>query len=106
MDLKEFVKKSINEVDKALYEISEENTDYKYNYWINENWQKSLDFEVQVYIENSGSKNWEAGINVAWIKIWADWKASSKNYNLSKIKFSIVKNSKIEEKLKPVSVKN
>lgn len=91
MELKEFIKNSLIQIDKALDEASAEFDWYNYKYWPNSTWSKSIDFNIQVYVSDTATTNWETGINVAWLKLGASWESNNTNYNLSKLNFSVIR---------------
>ena len=91
MDLKTFVREALLQIDSALEETSKEFTKYSYKYWKNAWWNPTIDFEVQVYASEWAWSEWEAWINVAFLKAWSHWERHNESHELSKISFSVVR---------------
>lgn len=99
MDLKTFIKESLTQIDEALNETSKKFEKYNYKFWKNSWWNKTIDFDIQVYASEWTDTNWQIWINVAWIKVWANWESTKTNYELSKISFSIIRENTLEQEL-------
>ena len=106
MELKDFIKQALLDIDKWLKEASEdlweEKKKYDYKFWKNISWNSTIDFEVQVFAskKNNSDIKWKVGIPTFWLWVSAKWWTESDSHELSKISFSVVRENTLEEDYK------
>lgn len=99
MDLKQFVKTALIQIDEALEETTKNSTKHFYTYWKNISWNETIDFEVQVYASDEWWVSGGLWINVAWINIWTKWEIANKNHEQSTIKFNVLRKNTPEQEV-------
>lgn len=87
MELKDFIKNTINDIRWALKELQEENNTYYLIASSNEksDWNGSILFDLSVTTETKEISWWKAGIKILELNKW--WE--NFNSNVSKIKFEV-----------------
>lgn len=105
MDLKDFIKQALIDIDKGLQEASdeiwEEERKYNYKFWKNISGNSTIDFEVQVFAseKNDSDVNWKIGIPTFWLWVSAKWWKETDSHELSKISFSVVRENTLDQEL-------
>lgn len=94
MELKEFVKNVLVDLNQALEEVKGE-TWYTYDFW--EKWEKHINFEINIAVEEWKTLEAGAKLKVLWMWLWTDWKSSDKINNSHKISFSLTEKWKFEK---------
>ena len=95
MELKDFIKKVILDIEKARTEInSETKKEYTYSKSMSADSKWWIDFDLIVASENSNWWTWWAKIEVLWfIKAWWELETNSKISSSNRIKFSLYTDS-------------
>ena len=92
IDLKDFITKTIVDIDKWLKDASEE-TQEEYLFttkWTDEKNKWCIHFDLTVYSEQTKDRNSWWKIKVCWLwEVWIIWNFKKKNYTTSNIKFSV-----------------
>ena len=86
MELKEFVKNVLIELNWALSEVQQE-SEYTYIYWDRE-W-KHINFDINIQVEESKTFEAWAKLKVMWIWLWTEGSANDRVNNSHRIQFSL-----------------
>lgn len=94
MELKEFVKNVLIELNWALDEVKEE-TWYTYLYG-NKNWDH-INFDINIQVEEWKTLEAGAKLKVLWVWLWTEWTNTDKINNSHRVSFSLSEKWKFTE---------